>query len=62
MRYGLVALGLLVTGTGCQDATSPPPLPTRVSVTGVDRDTLGLPIIGAIVVSNLVDPTHPPMA
>jgi hypothetical protein len=49
MRYGLVALSLLVTATGCEDASSPGPLPSRVSVTGVVRDTLGLPIIGTIV-------------
>jgi hypothetical protein len=49
MRYGLVALSLLVTATGCEDVSSPGPLPSRVSVTGVVRDTLGLPIIGTIV-------------
>lgn len=58
MRYGLIVL-LLVTATGCQDATSARPLPVQVSVTGLVRDTLGLPIIGAIVVYNLVDPTPP---
>lgn len=57
MRYRLLALSLLLTGAACQDATSPRPLPSQVSVTGVLRDTLGLPIIGAIVVYNLVDPT-----
>ena len=59
MRHGLVALSLLVTATGCEDATSPRPLPSQVSVAGVVRDALGVPIIGAIVVYNLVDPNPP---
>ncbi len=59
MRYGLAAISLFVTVTGCEDATSPRPLPSRVSVTGAVRDTLGLPIIGAIVAFDLVDPSLP---
>ena len=57
MRYGLAAISLLVTATGCEDATSPRTLPSKVSVTGAVRDTLGLPIIGAIVAYDLVDPS-----
>lgn len=59
MRDDLVALSLLAV-MGCGDATAPPPLPSHVTVTGVVRDTLGLPIIGAVVVHNLHDPTLPP--
>ena len=49
MRHSLVALSLFVTASGCEDASSPRPLPSQVSVTGVVRDTLGVPIIGTIV-------------
>lgn len=51
-RVAVLSLGLIGLA-GCGDSAGPPALPSQVVLTGVIRDSTGLPIVGALVATSV---------
>jgi hypothetical protein len=50
MPHRLKLVAVLLALGACQQSTEPPSLPSEVTLTGVVRDSTGLPIVGALVI------------